>query len=206
MDTWPDTEARRAAREVFERLDTLDTTCIGACQDHGDPTPWLRFAPDAQTLFDEWRTDLEHRLLGDDLHPALESHLAKYRSLIPSLALLFHLADTPEGGPVGKPSLLRALTWAEYLETHARRVYAPALAPELAAAVELDRRLSKLPNPFTAKEVYRNHWRLLDIEGTAQALTVLEDYGHVRAEKPEGPGRPTVRYAVNPALLEGQES
>jgi hypothetical protein len=38
----------------------------------------------------------------------------KYGSLAPSLTLLFHLADTPRGGPVGKPSLLRALAWCDY--------------------------------------------------------------------------------------------
>jgi putative DNA primase/helicase len=42
--------------------------------------------------------DLEKRLRGD-LHPALESHLAKYRKLVPALALICHLVD---GGTAGR--------------------------------------------------------------------------------------------------------
>jgi hypothetical protein len=53
----------------------------------------LKFALDAQELFAEWIQELEHKLRSDELHPALVSHLAKYRSLMPSLALLFELAD-----------------------------------------------------------------------------------------------------------------
>jgi putative DNA primase/helicase len=203
VDRWPDTQARRAAREVYARLDALDPKAIGATQDEGDTLPWLRFDEEAQGEFDAWRGDLEARLRTGDLHPALESHLAKYRSLVPSLALLCHLCDLPEGGPVGAVSLLRALAWAEYLETHARRIYAPALAPDMAAAVELDRRLCDLPSPFTARDVYRKNWRYLDADGTAAALIVLADYHRIRAEASEGPGRPTVRYEVNPALRLG---
>jgi hypothetical protein len=136
------------------------------------------------------------------MHPALESHLAKYRSL----ALLCHLADNPGGGTVGATSLLRALAWAEYLETHARRIYAPALAPDLAAAVELDRRLLALPDPFTARDIYRNCWRLLDREGTATAIAVLVDYGRICGQESDGTGRPTVRFQINQALRTGGET
>src|SRR5215467_10270694 len=62
------------------------------------------------------------RLRSDSLSPALEGHLAKYRKLVPALALIDHLAEGGNGG-VGKEALLRALAMAEYLETHARRIY-----------------------------------------------------------------------------------
>ncbi|MGV0950115.1 MAG: DUF3987 domain-containing protein [Azonexus sp.] len=183
-------------------LNDIDAQAMGATQEDGDRIPWVRFDTDAQGLFDDWRAGLERRIRSDDMHPALESHLAKFRSLIPSLALLCHLVDTPEGGPVSAAAALRAMAWGEYLESHARRVYAPALAPDMASAVELDRRLLSLPDPFTAKEVYRRHWRLLDQEGTAAALAVLIDHGRIRSEVSAGPGRPTTLYRVNPALRE----
>ncbi len=202
VDRWPDTQARQEAKAIFQRLDHLDSAAMGAQQAEWDPVPWLRFSPEAQDKFNNWRADLERRIRDPELHPALESHLAKYRSLVPSLALLAHLVDEPETGSVGKVSLLRALDWSEYLETHARRLYGPALAPEMYAACELAKHLHQLPGSFTAKEVYRKHWRGLDTEGTSRALQVLIDYGHLRAVAPEErqAGRPTTRYAVHPDL------
>ncbi|QVL50779.1 MAG: DUF3987 domain-containing protein [Thiocapsa sp.] len=205
VDRLPDTEARRAARAVFERLDGIDPAAVGAHMDEGDGVPWMRFDPDAQVEFDAWRADLEHRLRADGIHPAMESHLAKYRSLAPSLALLIHLAGDPDAEPVSHDALLRALAWCEYLETHARRIYAPALTRAMTCAVELARRLPDLPDGFLARDVYRKGWRTLDIDGTALALAVLIDHHHLRAVEPEpGPGRPATRYRIHPALREAQ--
>jgi putative DNA primase/helicase len=205
VDRWPDTEARRAAREVYERLDQINPAAIGATKEDGDSLPWVRFDAEAQGHFDAWREILETRLRSDQIHAALESHLAKFRSLVPSLALLFHLADNPAGGPVTGPALSRALSWADYLETHARRIYAPALTPSMASAIELDRRLSALPEPFTARDVSQRNWRLLDQEGTAGALSVLVEKGRIRREESTGPGRRTTRYTVNPALKDARK-
>lgn len=208
VDRWPDTAARRQARHVYERLDHIEAAVIGAEQEEGDAVPWLRFSEDSQGIFNEWRENLEKRLREDDLHPAVESHLAKFRSLVPSLALLFHLSDLGNDNndkAVGSQALLRALAWSEYLESHSKRVYAPALAPEIFAALELAKRLSDLPDPFTAKEVYRRHWRGLDIDGTKDAIQVLIDYGHIREmEDSATTGRPTVRYEIHPRLKGGK--
>jgi hypothetical protein len=153
VDRHPNIQARGSARAVYARLDRIDLAANGAARDEGDRLPWLRFAPAGQELFDAWRADLERRIRGGGSHPALELHLAQYRSLVPSLAWLCHLADAPGGGPVGRASVERALAWAEYLETHARRIYAPALAPELACAIKSDRRLADLPEPVIARDV-----------------------------------------------------
>ncbi len=95
VDRQPDTAHRDAANRVFMRLDALDPQAIGAQFDtsRSDPFPFLRFAPDAQECFASWRSELEPRLRGGNEHPAIEAHLSKYRSLIPSLALLIHLAE-----------------------------------------------------------------------------------------------------------------
>ncbi len=203
VDRWPNTEARQAARAIFQRLDTLDPLAIGAQQADDDPMPWLRFDHPAQTIFNDWRERLETRLRQDDLHPAMESHLAKFRSLVPSLALLCHLADNAEGGAVDTAALLRALSWAEYLESHAGRIYAPAMSPELFVALELAKRLPSLPEPFKAKDVYRRHWRGLDMEGTRSAIQVLTDFGHIREVAEDatgyGPANGTLRGPSLPA-------
>ena len=60
-----------------------------------------------KTTSGEWRADLENRLHKGDMAPALESHLAKYRKLVPALALINHLADGG-AGPIGRTALGRA--------------------------------------------------------------------------------------------------
>ncbi len=62
----------------------------------------------------------------------LLSHLAKYRSLLPSLALLFHLidgVDTGRRGPVSGAAAAQAAAWCEYLAAHARRSLLPSPRP-----------------------------------------------------------------------------
>lgn len=204
VDRWPDNGARQQAAEVFERLDRLDDGRMVANLDDSDrrALPYLRFAPDAQEAFAEWRTALEQRLRArNDVPPAIEAHLAKYRSLVPSLALLSHLADTPTGGAVTLPSLLRACAWAEYLETHARRIYGAQTLGEIEAARELLRRLRRgdLPDPFALRDVYRPCWRLLDRDGAAAAVQLLADHDWLRAERDDGTGgRPSTRYRAHP--------
>ena len=60
VDRWPDGAAREVAFDAFKRLDGLDPTSLGVEASH-DGIPTLRFAPDAQELFDAWRADLEAR-------------------------------------------------------------------------------------------------------------------------------------------------
>ena len=74
-----------------------------------DGIPFLRFTADAQEVFDAWREVLEVRLRTGEEHPVLESHIAKYRSLLPSLALLIHLANE-DIGPVGTKPQAKATT------------------------------------------------------------------------------------------------
>jgi putative DNA primase/helicase len=120
IDRWPDTEARQLVWAVFQALYTLDPLAIGA--ESGDQGPFLRFDQQAQKLFDDWRAELEPRIRSGEEHPAFGSHLAKYRSLVPTLALLIHLADRVSG-PVTAAATRKALVWAQYLESHARRIY-----------------------------------------------------------------------------------
>lgn len=199
IDRWPDSGARDRAWAVFERLNTLDPGALGAERD-GDGPPFLRFDGDAQELFTEWRGGLERRLRAGEEAPAFEAHLSKFRSLVPSLALLLHLADH-EAGPVGEPALLAACAWAEYLEGHARRLYAPAVGLDMAAAGELVRHLKRgdLGDSFTLRELVRKGWRGLDSGGAPRILETLAELGWVRGRPVVTGGRPTVLWTVNPA-------
>ncbi len=204
VDRTPDSKAKNQAFKVYEYLDKLDPVAIGAHQDtdiDGNPEgiPYLRFDAEALALFLEWRTDLEGRLREGDLHPALESHFAKYRKLIPSLALIIHMADR-NCGQVGKQATLQALAWGEYLETHALRAYAAGLQPDVATAKAILKRIKKgdLAKSFSTREVSRPKWSMLtDIDRVKNALRLLVDYNHLHEERVETGGRPTTIFHFN---------
>jgi putative DNA primase/helicase len=118
VDRYPDKEARDSVTRLVEKLDGLKPFEIGAEEDAYDGVPFLRFDGEAQALFSEWRGKLEQRLRSGEEHPAIVSHLSKYRKLIPSLALIFHLCDTGHGA-VRYEALLSAIAFGEYLESHA---------------------------------------------------------------------------------------
>jgi len=198
VDEWPDTEAKNRVYAIFERLDQLRPHIDG-----GD-VPAVQFSDAAQEDFNAWREKFERRFLTEDMPQALEAHLTKYRSLLPSLALIFHLIDTPERGTVGAEHVARAEAWLAYLETHARRLYAQVLDPGMVAAIALSKRLKDLPEPFTAREVSQKGWAGLDREAVEKAIGVLTDLSHiVPRDIPAGGtgGRPTKVYAKNPALF-----
>ncbi len=119
VDRWPDTAEKNRAFAIFRFLDELDPADIDATPDEDDGPPFLRFEHEAQECFDSWRDVLENqKLRTPDESPLVESHLSKYRSLMPSLALLFHLIDVADGAgvsPVGfaPPSWpsVGAITW-----------------------------------------------------------------------------------------------
>ena len=210
VDRPPDHTAERVAYAVFDRLDRLDPASIGAQQDRnldGHPIglPYLRFSAEALSHFQEWHEALEVRLRSGELHPALESHFSKYRKLVPALALLIHLADDGRG-EIGEDATLKALAWAEYLETHAHRVYGAVTQVEVAAAKAILRRIERgdLQAPFTTRDVWRPGWAgLSDRALVGRALELLADYGHLTVEVDrETGGRPATRY--RPVQVEGE--
>ncbi len=206
--TWsPDRPARRVT-EVFQRLSTLKPTAFGAEELTPEDLAFLRFEVGAQEVFDTWRAGLEQTLRGEAEHPVWRSHVAKYRSLMPSLAVIGHLIYGVAGGPTGlvsQAAAARAVAWCTYLQGHARRLYASVTDRTQVAAALLAAKLThgRLPSPFTARDVYRNEWTGLTEPRVVQgALEGLAELGWVRAEQVRGRdgGRPTVRFRINPQL------
>ena len=175
----------------------------------------LRFSPEAQELFEAWLTELEHKVRADlFLHPALVSHLSKYRGLMPRLAALFELADRAARNEdveasevlIGVEHAIQAADLVGYLESHAIRVYSCITSPGVAAAHELGRHIQAgaLPGQFTTREVYLKNWtRLGTPEEAREALEVLEDAGWVRRQNleiGEKGGRPRELWETNPGV------
>jgi putative DNA primase/helicase len=210
IDRWPDREAKTAAMAVFERLDALDWHAAAAQRDRGrdgddEGLPYLRFSIAAYDIFMGWRPTLEHRLRSAEVHVAFEAHLAKYRRLVPGLALICHLADGLTG-PVGVAAVERAIAWAKYLETHALRAYGSATSSsaDVAKAILAKIASGALKPEFSSRDVWRPSWsRLSDREAVAAGLAMLVDYDWLSQRKVETLGRPQTLYALNPEGAKG---
>ena len=200
VDRYPDASVKEAMHQLVNKLDEFNPFEIGAESDEYCKVPFLHFDDKAQALFSEWRGSLEKRLRSGEEHESFVSHLSKYRKLIPSLALINHLCEQGYGA-IDEKSLLRAIAYAEYLESHARRVYSFATRPDIDAAKTLLKRLSanKPDKPFTAREIRRRGWAGLETPSKAQAaIDLLVDYDHlIEVEITETGGRPKCIYLMN---------
>lgn len=221
VDRWPDSEARERAWRVFQDLDQLDPVKVGAspgasvssvsAQGGGSyrstEVPAIRFADDAQELFDEWRKELEKRLRSPDLAatPAYESHLAKYRSFMPALALVLHVVDVVAGdakaGPVSLDASRRAAALVDFFDAHARRVYIVELEPGDAEARALADRIKAgvVADKTPVRELYRPQWSMLRTsEAVERAIARLIPLEYVRVEERDTGGRPERLLRIHP--------
>jgi putative DNA primase/helicase len=200
VDRSPDRIAEQRAGALYDRVFALDED-----DEQGKP-PALRFADDAQEFFNEWIKSLELRLRDpqqgwDD---ARRSHFAKYRSLMPAIALLCHLAssDGSQNTPITLDAASRAARWCAYLEAHAGRVYAMRDRSIEEVLIEKIRR-GKLRDGLTVRALHRDHLAGHRAAELYEALEELEQHGWLRRETVKPPpgsrgGRPSTRIFVNP--------
>ena len=132
-----------------------------------------------------------------------------YRSLMPSLGLVFEAADNGGQTTVSLAHAQQGAEWCGYLESHARRIYSLVISPQRRAAAELGRRLQEAwkrqEGMFTVREVYVKGWSGLDTpEKVRPALEILIDANWIRPSDPgKGTaGRPSEIYAISPRLKE----
>jgi len=205
VDRKPDQPAVEEFLKAILRLKELDRDSLPAATRTNNSLV-LQFDPEAQALFNAWLLKLDCSLLSDKYDSARQSHLGKYRSLIPALALLFHLLDG-HPGLVGVDCLGRAILLAKYLKSHADRIYSSASGHDFGTARRLAKRLiaGDLPDGFTVSSIHTKNWAGLDSkDAVAAALVVLVDYGWVIPidSRVGVGGRPTMKYRANAGIGE----
>jgi hypothetical protein len=207
VDQYPNLLEKNRAFAVIETLAAMDFVEHGATLDEGEKIPYFRFAADAQEFFYKWWSALEERLRNNTDDPIMGEHLGKYRSLLPSLALIFHLievADKKATGAVTLHSAERAALWCEYLETHAKRIYGLVgdITTQAASRIASKIESGAIEDGFTARDIYRKEWSLLDDkEITQAALQELVEAGWIKQEpaRPPQAGRPSLPvYRIHP--------
>jgi putative DNA primase/helicase len=195
VDRFPDADAKNRAFEIFQKLDEMTADALGAETEDGEEIPFLRFELDckdsdnAQEFVNRWFQELEcKRIPAAQDNPLIESHLAKYRSLMPKLALIFHLVNVADGqapGAITIEAARMAAAWCDLLEAHARRVYSLAFDAPIDSALALadkikEGELRTLKSwdgiRFKAADLVRKGWASLSTtEEVIRAISILED-------------------------------
>ncbi|NIB45130.1 DUF3987 domain-containing protein [Pseudomaricurvus alkylphenolicus] len=195
LDRRPDQDAYQRYRDTVRAFHQLPLPEAGPIQ--------LKFSDGAQSMFADWMTSLRKDIADGEHHPVVQSHLAKSPKAVAALALLFELV---EGGKshVGQAAVERALLWAQYLRSHALRLYSINTNNAVDNAKRIVQRRDKLTASFTARDVRRKGWAGLtessDVNG---ALECLVDHYHLLELPPSTSalgGRPTVQYRWHPEL------
>lgn len=197
VDRPPDRAAYREVQDLFARLDGVPEGTV------------LRFSDDAQALFNDWLGDLEGRLRAEamDATPAFQAHLAKYRSLMPSIAAIMQFCEDTEATLITLDAARQAAGWCDFLESHARKVYSPELAGELARAHALAKKIRSgvILTGTPVREIYRHGWAgLREADHVELAIEVLAAHGWVLIDvvEPRGRGgRPSPVLRINPAVF-----
>lgn len=206
VDEWPAKEAKNRAHEIIKAMANMDF--IGAGATNGTARPYFNFSEQGQAVFNEWLTELEAKIR-QETNPLISEHLAKYRSLMPSIALVLHLVDAAGDGwpgPVSDEAATKAAAWCEYFETHARRIYGLLGDKGSRAAAELGARIKagKVEDGFTIRDIYnRKQWHLLDTkELVLEACQELVEAGWLRRDDIASTGgRPKEVYHINPKVF-----
>jgi hypothetical protein len=181
---------------------------------------------DAQGYFDRWHTNIQNRVRGNKDPAMLRSHLSKYPSLMPTLALLFELAERAAVAPakrslIANPELpdpkgtgltvsllntMRADRLCEYLEAHAFRFYDCSTSEQWGAQIlAKNLRQDTTIDTFTARDIDRKCWKSLPKQRIKTAIDLLVEKGWIAAVKrptTKKGGKPTVEYRVNPKIRE----
>lgn len=200
VDREHDQEAKEQVASIFQALVALVSKIE-------EPTV-VSFSTEAQEIFNQWREELENeKLCNTDEHPALVSHLAKYRSLMPSLALIIHLVDCCQSGvipPVSATAAGKACAFCEYLESHAQRIYGMAINNPTEAANLILRKIKagNIVSGFTVRHIQHKNWSGLNVnEKIKEGLGLLVDHNYLKEELVLTGGRNSLIYHINPAIF-----
>jgi hypothetical protein len=206
IDRVPDRAAEEAYQSVFERIAGVSQFPNLADDGQSSGTSDVRhFDEQAQAVFQKWLEANERLCRSETLPPVLTSHLSKYASMVPSLALIFAVADGVTGA-IPVQYVNQALEWAKYLRAHAERVFACTTRPDTVHAQALLEKIREgaVEDGFSTRDVYHKGWSMLHREGVEKAVALLCDLDHLLMvqQAPTGRGRPPgAIYRINPRSL-----
>ncbi len=196
--------------KVFEYLDELDYETLKINKDNDESIPHIQFSTDAQDLYNKWITKHERKIISDNLDSHFKEHLSKYRSLMPSLAVIFHLIDQVSvdkckvQSKIQKVSVQRAILWCKYLEGQLYKIYDLVSPDKKTSANALISKIDKgkVVNGNTVRDIYRNEWSLLNTKDKVlNAVNELSEQNIIRVDKIQNKGSESEIITIHPHFL-----
>lgn len=168
----------------------------------------LRFDDSAQEIFNDWRSKLETKLRsGEVANCSYESHLAKYRKLMPALALVFYVVENIDhldgDDQIGTQYAELSIKWCHYLDLHAQKIYRVGKDPRFKSASALADKIKagKVRDGESLRSIYRRHWSYLDSpEKLEGATAILAEHGWIQVQTTKGAFKSSSTIRINPNL------
>jgi len=167
----------------------------------------LCFCPKAQKVFTNWFKDsikIIDELNKGEAQYNLVNHITKYRKMVPAIALLIELAEDPEANEVVVESIVKAIRWANYLITHAKRIYGIQDKDTLIAQSIIEKRDKLVKQSFSPSEIVQKNWSgLNNTEDVKRGISVLVKNNYLIkliSSTSKSGGRPSDRYRWNSEL------
>jgi len=199
-DKKPNLAALAKAERAFMGAYEATVESIG-CHDAG--IPYLQFTLEAYDVWWPWYTSMLERARVEPDERA--AHLTKFSSLVPSLALIDHIADGGRGD-VGIESIKRAIGLSDWLWEHVLRMYSSGHYLQQSSLIKLCRHILRgdLGDEFTFRDVHRKGWSGITLENTQDLLAELVEMHWVKYSPVHGDrGGPISHfYRLNPKLRE----
>ncbi|MFI9552359.1 YfjI family protein [Nonomuraea endophytica] len=170
----------------------------------------IELSPDAERAHADWRAEIEPRLRrGTGDLESLREWASKLAGHTARLAGLLHLAEHRMSGlrkAISQDTMNKAIRLSRYFVDHALAAFGVMRANPLRedALAVLGWITKGRRTEFTSREVHRGHQRRFDTaEEVTRVLSMLEGFGYLRAiETPSTGGRKSLRYVVNPLILD----
>jgi hypothetical protein len=203
VDEPSDLKAQQTYFETIEHLSNLPYWF--PAQGDGNPIV-LKFSERAQAKFKDWYTTLTIRLEFGEMSSLMRSHLGKYSSLMPSLALLIHLVEMAHGEKsllVSLSAINKAILLCNYLEDHADQIiHRNELEIEKKVeALKSEYLNNEYPEGFTLRNFKRRKSLRDDTDNTANWLSALDELGALGWHKKTTKGNSKI-YQVNPRIFD----
>ncbi len=216
VDEPADTVAKEAYEAVFRDLADLKWQSLCSLE-KGIPIDgpedssyyFFHFDEAAQVRATEWLKDLELQI--DPIPaPTFKSHMAKYRGLMPRIALTYFLIEASVGSiseqQIPLEAVEFAIEWCKHLEAHAKKLWAPSIDPAMLPSAKLAEKVlsGKVVDGMEVSAIQQKKWsKLTTTDQVDLAVSQLEEWGWLKRFTRDTGGRPSPCVRINPGLPVG---